>query len=157
MAIDHGHERRGHTRHPASLRVTVQAGAQRFDAVCTNVGPGGAFVQARLQPLPGTRLQIAVWPAEPGSVLLMLDAIVVYVVHPGRQRPAGLGVRWQRPDDPRLTQLLKTIKDHPVPERQTGEFDWERVGSEGTGATRQMAAVREPARPGDPDEPIVER
>jgi hypothetical protein len=157
MTTDHGHERRGHARHPASLRVTVQAGAQRFDAVCTNIGPGGAFVQARLQPLPGTVLQLAVWPTEPGSVLLLLDAIVVYVVHPGRQRPAGLGVRWQRRDDPRLTQLLKTMVDRPELERQTGEFDWERVGSEGTGVTRQMAAARATVQPGDPDEPIVER
>lgn len=152
-------DRRGHPRHVASLRVTIQSGLQRFDALCTNAGIGGAFLEARIQPRPGTLVQIAVWPTEPGSVLRILDAVVVYVVHPGRRRTAGVGVRWTQPEDPRLVDLVRSLEhraapdDGPMREQQTAEFDWNRVGSEGTGVTREYAVVRPSVVRKPPDEP----
>ncbi len=148
----HHVEHRRHKRFPAALQATVHIGPLHADATCTNLGQGGAFLEAKLSPKPGTPVQVAIWPTEPGNAVISLPAEVMYVVHPRHQRPAGVGVRWLIPDDPQLLALVRRVASAPplLREHVTAEFDWNRVGSEGTGDTRKLKTQGRPRLPEDP-------
>jgi hypothetical protein len=136
------------------LRVTVRAGSQRWDATCTNIGPGGGYLTGTLQPLPGSPVQVAVWPDIADGTLLILKGTVAYAVRPGGSRPAGVGVEWHEPDIHRLTALLSRVATEPAQpparERQTAEFDFNRIGSEGIGITQKYRAIRGAVENSDP-------
>lgn len=120
-------ERRTEGRYPTRLDASVLAGAFRFEAVCTDLGRGGASFSASAKVPPGTDVVVAMRPQRPGEALVSLTGTVVYVVHPGGTRREGFGVRWQGPlDDAETASLDRLLRDacglpEPDSDRETRE------------------------------------
>lgn len=150
-------ERRTEARYPTRLDASVLAGFQRFEAVCTDLGRGGASFSASDKVQPGTEVLVALRPQRPGEALVSLAATVVYVVHPGGTRRAGFGVRWQDPlDAPGLAGLERLLRDAtglPEPDSDRETRQRPRYDGQGTGDTDRYDVRKAKAAHGS-SEPI---
>lgn len=85
---------------------------QMFEAMCTDIGQGGAYLATAVMAAPGTQLGIAL--ASPhGSSMIAAKAEVLYTVHRSATRPTGLAVRWLEMP-PSLERTIAAIEDAPA-------------------------------------------
>lgn len=87
-------DRRRHPRFPTLLKAVAVSERDRYDVVCTNVGPAGAFFTARNLPQAQDKLTIEVRASGLGSAQVELESVVARVVPPGSSWPAGFAVTW---------------------------------------------------------------
>lgn len=88
-------DRRKNPRYPVLVRTSVVSGAERFDAVCTDTSPTGAFFTTRSPPQVGAEVTVEVRAGGVDSPIVFLDAVVVRMVTPGSPNPVGFGVCWR--------------------------------------------------------------
>jgi len=112
-------ERRSQSRQSTRLPATIAAGPLRFEAVCTDLGLGGAYLACAEPVQPGVIVRVAL-SAIDGSRALALPAAVVYVVKPGGRRRAGFAVAWPdelaQPALQGLASLLELAAGHSLTE-----------------------------------------
>ncbi len=121
-------DRRRHPRYPLLLKAVAVSGGERFDVVCANIGPAGAFFTSRQAPQVTGKLTIELRASGMGSAQVEIGALVVRVVPPGSTWPAGFAVRWTivrctlgaEPLARMLSEVLK-IADVPLSELGAGE------------------------------------
>ncbi len=86
-------ERRQLPRYPCHLRASLMLDGQMFEAMCTDIGPGGAYLATAVMAAPGTRISVALASPQATS-MIAVPAEVMYVVHRSTTRQTGLAVRW---------------------------------------------------------------
>ena len=89
-------EQRAHRRYPILLTGSATTGRARFEVVCTNIGPGGAFFASRVDPPAAAEVEITLHVGGAASPPVALTGTVVYVTDRGNGRVGGFGVRWLR-------------------------------------------------------------
>ncbi len=109
-------ERRQMPRYPCHLRASLMLDGQLFEAMCTDIGPGGAYLATGVMAAPGTRISIAL--ATPnGTSMIAVPAEVMYTVHRSATRRTGVAVRWLEMT-PALSRAIHAIE--AVAERELG-------------------------------------
>ena len=89
-------EQRAHRRYPILLTGSATTGRARFEVVCTNIGPGGAFFASRVDPPAAAEVEITLHVGGAASPPVALTGAVVYITDRGNGRVGGFGVRWLR-------------------------------------------------------------
>jgi hypothetical protein len=106
-------DRRQHPRFPILLVAMAHTSTTSFEAVCTNVSAGGAFLATRNQVLPGSPVELEVKPHGPDGPTVMMLANSRYVVPRGGQQQPGFSVIWVEAHCPTsrlaLEQVLRDI------------------------------------------------
>lgn len=89
-------DRRKHPRFPVLIRCTLVTARDRRDAVCTQVGPAGAFLTGRLEQLqPGEIVHVEMRSGGLGTPIISLLALIVRIANAGFGNPPGLALRWR--------------------------------------------------------------
>lgn len=89
-------DRRKHTRHPALLRCVLLLGRERRDVVCTDIGPGGAFLSGKPDSiLVGTTASLEIRAPAQGSAQIVMTLEVIRLMAGSGQFPPGFAVRWK--------------------------------------------------------------
>lgn len=101
-------ERRQLPRYPCQLRASIMIDGQLFEAMCTDIGPGGAYLATSVMPAPGTRVSVAL--ASPAATsMIAVPAEVMYTVHRSATRRTGCAVRWVE-SPPSLNRAIASIE-----------------------------------------------
>jgi hypothetical protein len=133
-------ERRQQPRYPCHLRASLVVDGQMFEAMCTDIGQGGAYLATAVMAAPGTQLGIAL--ASPhGTSMIAAKAEVLYTVRRSATRPTGVAVRWLEMN-PALNRAIALIEDGPA--LAASEADTSPLpirGAEGMAATAPYRAV----------------
>jgi Tfp pilus assembly protein PilZ len=81
---------------------------QMFEAMCTDIGPGGAYLATAVMAAAGTRISVAL--ASPNATsMIAVPAEVMYVVHRSTTRQTGIAVRWME-TSPSLRRVISAIE-----------------------------------------------
>ncbi len=101
-------ERRQLPRYPCHLRASLMIDGQLFESVCTDIGPGGAYLATAIMATPGTRISVAL--ASPNATsMIAASAEVMYTVHRSTTRRTGVAVRWLEMT-PALSRAIRAIE-----------------------------------------------
>ena len=104
-------ERRRLPRFACHLRASVMIDGQMFEAMCTDIGRGGAFLATAVMAAPGTRLSVAI--ASPHATsMIAAQAEVRYTVRRSATRPTGLAVHWLEMT-PNLNRVIAVVEGGP--------------------------------------------
>lgn len=88
-------ERRKHPRYMALVRAGAVCGELRFDVVCSDIGPGGAYCSSRVQPPVGSRIEVSLRPPGPGTPTVAMVCKIVHCLAASGVKPAGFGIQWE--------------------------------------------------------------
>ncbi len=88
------HDRRKHPRYTVLLRVVAVSAVERFDSVCTNLGPAGGFFTGRTMPTIGDRITFELRAGGLNTPLVELAAQVVRIQPVGPSQAGGFAVTW---------------------------------------------------------------
>lgn len=152
-------DRRKHPRFPVLIRCTLVTARDRRDAVCTQIGPAGAFLTGRLEHLqPGEIVHVEMRSGGLGTPIISLLGLIVRIATASFGNPPGLAMRWRAAacdlgPEPLLHFLAQVLRLPRVPQvdltsDRHAEFDIEaslaghdvRVVSTHRGATPRSAA-----------------
>ncbi len=137
-------ERRQLPRYPCHLRASLMIDGQMFEAMCTDIGPGGAYVATAVMAAPGTRISVAL--ASPGGTsMIAVPAEVMYTVHRSATRRTGVAVRWLEVP-PSLNRVILTIEAGLAGETPPGRAAAQAITSPHSAATPSDAAVERTAK-----------
>lgn len=151
-------ERRQLPRYPCHLRASLMIDGQLFEAMCTDIGQGGAYLATAVMPAPGTRISVAL--ASPSATsMIAVAAEVLYTVRRSATRHTGCAVRWLElsPSLSRAIESVETVASERQPSA-AAQADTSRLAA----ATASDAAVDRTAKyqaspPLRADLPITER
>ncbi len=89
-------DRRKYPRYPMLIRCTLVTPRDRRDAVCTQIGPAGAFLTGRLeQLLAGEIVRVEMRSGGLGTPIITLLGLIVRVQMAAAGNAGGLAVRWR--------------------------------------------------------------
>lgn len=153
-------ERRQVPRYPCHLRASLMIDGQLFEAMCTDIGPGGAYLATSVMATPGTRLGVAL--ASPSATsMIAASAEVMYTVHRSASRRTGVAVRWMEMT-PSLNRAILTVEagagGGKVRERTAAQADTEPLpAAQVSEAATSGTAKYQASLPAQTDLPITQR
>ena len=104
-------DRRQMPRYPCHLRASLMVDGQLFEAMCTDIGHGGAYLATAIMADPGTRMSVALASPQATS-MIAAQAEVMYTVRRSATRPTGVAVRWLEMT-PALNRAIRLIETGP--------------------------------------------
>ncbi len=129
-------ERRQMPRYPCHLRTSLMIDGQMFEAVCSDIGPGGAYLATAIMAAPGTRVGVVLATPQATS-MVAAAAEVMYTVHRSATRQTGVAVRWLEMT-PQLNRVITLMED-----------GFHRANATQLGAAQAVTSPMPAARPSD--------
>ncbi len=135
-------ERRNEARYVASWPAVLRLADGDVQAICTSLSASGAFVECEVAGRPGDVLNVSLQPRRASRPDVELQGEIVYAVHGGGRRSAGLGLRWLPPQDIEpLHVLLRVVELRAARDERSSPRDTMRELSEsGITALEQLVA-----------------
>lgn len=88
-------DRRQSSRYPALFRTIATVGRERFDVVCTDTSPTGAFFTTRNPPPVGAEVSIELRAGGVDSPMVVIQGVVTRTTLMGSSGPIGFGAAWR--------------------------------------------------------------